>query len=129
MIKRSFNAEPNAKLSDFFYYNMLQIYWIPIGILLCDGQRAVALTTSRSQVAMRDAVVDDYVMSVYQISLLKLKQGKFGGVFQVPSNNACQLQEIIAERAVYQISRGQVPWDCFCTTYPVIAMYFQLHMS
>lgn len=45
MIKRSFNAEPNAKLSDFFYYNMLQTYWIPIGILLCDGQRAVALTT------------------------------------------------------------------------------------
>lgn len=49
---------------------------------------------------MRDAVVDDYVMSVHQISLLKLKQGKFGGVFQVPSNNACQLQEIIAEIAM-----------------------------
>ena len=73
MIKRSFNAEPNAKLSDFFY-NMLQTYWILIGMLLCDGQRAVASTTSRPQVAMRDAVADDYVMSVHQISLLNLEQ-------------------------------------------------------
>lgn len=99
MIKTSFNAEPNAKLSGFYY---IQTYWILIGILHCDRQRAVASTTSRSQVAIRDAVADDYVMSVHQISLLNLEQGNLRGVFQVPSKMHANFKKWFRKRGMDQ---------------------------